>query len=100
MTIVSDFFDFSIYLDADEADIERWYIERFLLLRRTVFRTRGAYFRQLADLSPDEAPEAARRLWQDINWVNLLENILPARERVNVVLRKAADHTISEVWLR
>jgi type I pantothenate kinase len=98
--IVSDFFDFSVYLDADEPDIERWYVERFLLLQQTAFRTRGAYFRQLADLGPDQAPQAARQLWRDINRVNLLENILPTRERANVVLRKAANHQISEIWLR
>lgn len=99
-TIVSDFFDFSIYIDAEETDIERWYVERFLTLRDTVFRTRGAYFRDLADLSLEQAPQAARQIWRDINRVNLLENILPTRERANLVLRKAEDHTIQEVWLR
>ncbi|HEY4066937.1 MAG TPA: type I pantothenate kinase [Burkholderiaceae bacterium] len=98
--IMSDFFDFSIYLDADEADIERWYVERFMLLRQTAFRARGAYFRQLANLDPAKAPDAARQIWRDINRVNLLENILPTRERADVVLRKTEKHRISEIWLR
>jgi len=99
-TIVSDFFDFSVYLDADEQDIEQWYVARFLMLQKTSFRARGAYFRKLADLTPEEAPEAARQIWRDINRVNLLENILPTRERADLVLRKAADHSVSEIWLR
>ncbi|QXI29958.1 MULTISPECIES: type I pantothenate kinase [Pseudomonas] len=99
-TIVSDFFDFSIYLDADEQDIEQWYVDRFLLLQKTAFRARGAYFRKLADLSPEEAPEAARQIWHDINRVNLLENILPTRERADLVVRKSRDHSVSEIWLR
>jgi len=99
-TIVSDFFDFSVYLDADEQDIEHWYVARFLMLQKTSFRARGAYFRKLADLTPEEAPEAARQIWRDINRVNLLENILPTRERADLVLRKASDHSVSEIWLR
>jgi type I pantothenate kinase len=98
--IVSDFFDFSIYLDADEADIERWYVERFMLLQRTVFRTRLSYFRQLGDLGSEEAPNAARQLWRDINRVNLIENILPTRDRADLVLRKSENHSIDEIWLR
>jgi type I pantothenate kinase len=99
-TIVSDFFDFSIYLDADESDIERWYVERFLMLQRTAFRARGAYFRELADLPPEKSPDAARKIWRDINRPNLLENILPTRERASLVVRKAADHSVKELWLR
>jgi len=98
--IVSDFFDFSLYLDAEEADIERWYVERFVLLQRTVFRKDESYFHHMRNLDPDEAPEAGRRIWRDINRPNLLQNILPTRERANVVLRKRADHSIGEVWLR
>jgi type I pantothenate kinase len=99
-SIVSDFFDFSIYLDADETDIERWYVERFLMLQRTAFRARGAYFRELADLPPEKSPDAARKIWRDINRPNLLENILPTRERANLVVRKSADHSVKELWLR
>lgn len=98
--IVSDFIDFSVYLDADELDIERWYVERFFLLQRTVFKTRHSYFHQLEDLEPGQIADAARQIWRDINRVNLLENILPTRERANLVLRKTADHLIGEVWLR
>ncbi len=99
-SIVSDFFDFSIYLDAEESDIERWYVERFLMLQRTAFRARGAYFRELADLPPEKSPDAARKIWRDINRPNLLENILPTRERASLVVRKAADHSVKELWLR
>jgi type I pantothenate kinase len=99
-SIVSDFFDFSIYLDAEETDIEQWYVERFLMLQRTAFRARGAYFRELADLDPAKSPDAARKIWRDINRPNLLENILPTRERANLVVRKSADHSVKELWLR
>ncbi|MFN3522284.1 MAG: type I pantothenate kinase [Phenylobacterium sp.] len=98
--IVSDFFDFSLYLDAEEADIERWYVERFVLLQRTVFRQGESYFHHMRNLDPEEAPAAGRRIWRDINRPNLLQNILPTRERADVVLRKRADHSIGEVWLR
>ena len=98
--IVSDFFDFSIYVDADEAHIERWYIDRFLLLQRTVFGNPDSYFHHYRDLSPAEATQVAREIWSDINLANLRENILPTRERANVVVRKQADHTVGEVWLR
>jgi type I pantothenate kinase len=98
--IVSDFFDFSIYVDADEAHIERWYIDRFLHLQRTVFSNPASYFHHYRDLPHDEAVEVARGIWRDINLLNLRENILPTRERANVVLRKRADHSVGEVWLR
>ena len=98
--IVSDFFDFSIYVDADEAHIERWYIDRFLLLQRTVFSNPQSYFHHYKDLPPEEAVAVAREIWSSINLLNLRENILPTRERANVVLRKRADHTVGEVWLR
>lgn len=98
--IVSDYFDFSIYLDADEADIEDWYVERFRLLQRSVFRQPGAYFRGYRDLPAGEADRVARKIWRDINGLNLRENILPTRERARVVLRKGRDHTIHEVRLR
>ena len=98
--IVSDFFDFSIYVDADDAHIERWYVDRFLLLQRTVFSNPNSYFHHYKDLSQEEATKVAREIWNDINLANLRENILPTRERANVVLRKRADHTVGEVWLR
>jgi type I pantothenate kinase len=97
---VSDFFDFSIYVDANEADIEQWYVERFLALRDTVFRNPSSYFHRYADLSPAEAEETARALWQRINLVNLRENILPTRDRAHLILEKGRDHAVRRVRLR
>lgn len=96
----SDFFDYSIYVDADEADIRSWYIERFLHLRATMFGDPTSYFHRYAALSEAEARATAEDIWARINGVNLRENILPSRERAHVVLRKRADHGIGEVWLR
>jgi type I pantothenate kinase len=97
---VSDFFDFSIYVDASEADIEQWYVERFLTLRETVFRNPSSYFHRYAALSREEAEQTARRLWTTINLVNLRENVLPTRERAHLVLEKGRDHAIRRVKLR
>ena len=97
---VSDFFDFSIYVDANEADIEHWYIERFLTLRETVFRSPSSYFHRYAALAPDEARETARRLWQTINLVNLRQNVLPTRDRAHLILEKGRDHAVRKVKLR
>jgi type I pantothenate kinase len=97
---VSDFFDFSIYVDAQESDIELWYIERFLMLRETVFRDASSYFHRYAALSIEEARETARRIWRSINLVNLRENVLPTRERAHLILEKGRDHAIRKVKLR
>jgi len=97
---VSDFFDFSIYVDANENDIEQWYIDRFLRLRDTVFKNPSSYFHRYADLSPGDAIETARRIWRTINLVNLHENILPTRERAHLVLQKGRDHAVRNVRLR
>jgi type I pantothenate kinase len=97
---VSDFFDFSIYLDADEEDLHRWYLHRFLKLRNTAFRDPLSYFRKYADLSEAEALDFAERLWSRINLVNLQENILPTRQRASLILRKGASHRIETVALR
>ena len=97
---VSDFFDFSIYVDADEADIEHWYIERFLALRDTVFRNPSSYFHRYATLTRDEAIETARTLWQSINLVNLRRNVRPTRERAHLILEKGRDHAVRRVKLR
>ena len=99
-TFVSDFFDFSIYLDADEDDIEKWYVDRFLTLRDTAFRDPRSYFRRYAELSTEDAIRTARRIWADINGINLRENIGPTRDRARLVLRKARDHSFQEVHLR
>lgn len=97
---VSDFIDFSIYVDADEEDVARWYVERFQILRRTAFRHPDSYFRRYADLTDEEAVETARGIWKEINRVNLLENILPTRERARLILTKGSDHVVREVRLR
>jgi type I pantothenate kinase len=97
---VSDYFDFSIYVDADEADVERWYVERFLRLRETVFRDPSSYFRRYADLDHDEAVETARGIWRDINGRNLRANIAPTRSRARLILEKGPDHAVRRVLLR
>jgi type I pantothenate kinase len=97
---VSDFFDFSVYLDADDELLEKWYIERFMRLRQTAFRDPQSYFRLYADLDDAEAEATARSIWRRINLVNLHENILPTRPRASLLLRKGADHRIEEVALR
>jgi type I pantothenate kinase len=97
---VSDFFDFSVYVDAATPDIRRWYTERFLRLRGTAFRDPTSYFAKYADLSEDEAVAEAQRLWDTINGPNLEMNIEPTRGRANLVLRKAGDHSVRWVRLR
>jgi len=97
---VSDFFDFSIYVDANEADIEHWYVERFLKLRATVFQNPSSYFHRYAALTAAEAEATARRIWETINLVNLRENVLPTRERAHLVLEKGRDHAVRRVRLR
>src|SRR5687767_5528979 len=97
---VSDFFDFSIYVDANESDIEQWYVERFLTLRDTVFRNPSSYFHRYASLTPDEARETGLAIWRDINLVNLRENVLPTRERAHLILVKGRDHAVRRVRLR
>jgi type I pantothenate kinase len=97
---VSDFFDFSIYVDADEDDIVQWYVDRFMTLRETVFRNERSFFRHYADLSEAEAIDMARSIWSAINGPNLLDNILPTRERATCILHKGADHRVTDVRLR
>ena len=97
---VSDFFDFSIYLDADEATIRRWYVERFLSLRQTAFRDPASYFHRFSEVSDEEAMRTAEGLWSRINLVNLRENILPTRPRADLILTKGESHAIESVSLR
>jgi type I pantothenate kinase len=97
---VSDFFDFSIYLDADEDILLSWYVDRFLTLRGTAFRDPKSYFHRYATLSDAEAIETASSIWRRINLVNLHENILPTRQRADLILRKVESHAIEEVALR
>ncbi|MEP0522064.1 MAG: type I pantothenate kinase [Hyphomicrobiales bacterium] len=97
---VSDFFDFSIYLDAEEAYVQKWYVQRFLRLRETAFRDPKSFFRTFAELSETEAVETANNIWEKINRPNLLENILPTRQRADLILRKGHNHLIDQVALR
>jgi type I pantothenate kinase len=97
---VSDFFDFSIYVDADERDILRWYVERFRTLRGTAFRDPRSYFNRYASLSDDEADMTARDIWERINGVNLERNVAPTRSRADLILRKGPDHSVEVVHLR
>ena len=98
--VVSDFFDFSIYVDAAEEHLEQWYIDRFLRLRETAFRDPSSYFRRYADLTAEEATATARRIWREINGENLRANILPTRERAHLILEKGASHALERVYLR
>lgn len=97
---VSDYFDFSIYIDADEADIESWYIARFQALRETVFRDPRSYFHRFSDLDDTQALATARDIWRTINGVNLRDNIFPTRDRARLILEKGADHSVRRVRLR
>ncbi len=99
-TFVSDFFDFSIYVDALEEHVETWYVERFLTLRDTAFRDPSSFFRRYAELSTSEAVGTAKRIWAEINGLNLRENILSTRERARLILEKGADHSVRSVKLR
>ncbi|ESR26036.1 type I pantothenate kinase [Lutibaculum baratangense] len=97
---VSDYFDFSIYLDAELDELEKWYVQRFMTLRETAFRDPGAYFHRFASLSDEAAVETATGIWRRINLPNLLESIQPTRQRADLILKKGPDHLIEEVWLR
>ena len=98
--MVSDLFDFSIYVAARIEDIEAWYIQRFLALRNTSFADPSAHFHHYSGLSDRDATIAAKEIWNSINHPNLVENILPTRPRATLVLRKDADHTINRLRLR
>jgi type I pantothenate kinase len=97
---VSDYFDFSIYVDARTEDIRQWYVDRFLQLRRTAFARPESYFRRYATLSDAEAVRTARQIWAEINEPNLVENVRPTRGRARLVLGKGPDHAVRRVLLR
>ena len=97
---VSDFIDFSVYVDAATDDIRRWYVERFLRLRETAFRDPDSYFRRYAQLDEQQAVERAESIWAEINGPNLRQNILPTRGRASLVLRKGPGHDVTGVRLR
>lgn len=97
---VSDWFDFSVYVDADESDIEQWYVDRFFALRETAFSDETSFFRHFASFPDEELEATARSIWASINRPNLRENILPSRMRADLVLEKAVDHRVRRVRLR
>ena len=97
---VSDFFDFTIYVDAATNDIRQWYTDRFLRLRETAFRDPASYFSKYATLSHDDAVAEAGRIWDEINGPNLAHNVAPTRSRATLVLRKDHDHSVRWVRLR
>lgn len=97
---VSDLFDFSVYVDADPAHIEKWYVDRFLALRQGAFANPSSYFNVFAHLTDDEAVATALGYWRDINMPNLLENVMPTKHRATLVLNKGADHNVESVLLR
>lgn len=97
---ISDFFDFSIYVDARTEDVQRWYVERFLRLRQTAFSRPESYFHRYASLTDEEAVARAEQIWHEINERNLVENVLPTRGRATLVLGKGADHAVRRVRLR
>jgi type I pantothenate kinase len=97
---ISDYFDFSIYVDATLDDLRLWYVERFLKLRETVFQSVDSYFHRFAELSEPEAEETALRIWTEINERNLRENIEQTRERASLILEKGDSHTVQSLRLR
>lgn len=97
---LSDFFDFSVYVDAASEDIRRWYIERFMNLRRTAFRDPTSFFTRFADLTDDEAVVQAAQVWDSINGPNLIRNIAPTKGRATAILRKGPDHSVQGVRIR
>jgi type I pantothenate kinase len=97
---VSDYFDYSIYLDADEDDIRQWYVQRFFALRETVFQDPNSFFQHFARLTDEEAEATAIGIWNSINGLNLRENIAPTKERASLILSKDADHRVTQVRLR
>lgn len=97
---VSDFFDFSIYLDANPTDVEEWYVSRYHQLRQTAFRSPNSYFREIASWPREQAEAHARQIWRDVNLVNLVENVAPTRTRATLILEKDTDHRIHQLYLR
>jgi type I pantothenate kinase len=97
---VSDFVDFALYLDAEESDVRRWYLERFLALRNGAFQRPESYFHRYAQLSDDEAIAVAEGIWNRTNRPNLRENIQPTRPRADLILEKGPDHFVSRILLR
>jgi len=96
----SDFIDFSVYIDADNDDLEAWFMQRFFRLRETAFKDPTSFFRRFAEMSEEEAGSFGRMVWQSINLRNLVDNVLPTRGRADLILKKGKDHLIENVSLR
>ena len=99
-TFVSDFVDFSIYVDAEEKLLKEWYIKRFLKFRESAFNDPNSYFKHYSSLSKEEAISTASKIWDEINGLNLNQNILPTRERANLILKKGHNHQVELIKLR
>ncbi|HHF1438153.1 TPA: type I pantothenate kinase, partial [Haemophilus influenzae] len=99
-TFVSDFVDFSIYVDAEEKLLKEWYIKRFLKFRESAFNDPNSYFKHYANLSKEESITTASKIWDEINGLNLNQNILPTRERANLILKKGHNHQVELIKLR
>lgn len=97
---ISDFFDFTIYVHADEKHIKKWYIDRFEMLRRTAFQDKNSYFHRYADLSENEAYHFAEKIWNEINYINLKENIYSTQRRARLIMEKGEDHSVQKIRLR
>ena len=97
---ISDYIDYSIYVDADEKYLMKWYIDRFLKLKSEAFTDPNCYFHKYAHLSDESAASIAQLIWEAVNHTNLIENILPCRNRANLILKKGEDHHIEEIFLR
>jgi type I pantothenate kinase len=97
---VSDFFDFSIYVDATEKDLRKWYVERFKKLQKTAFQNPESYFHRYASYSEEELVEFANKIWDEINLPNLRQNILPTRFRADLILEKGESHFVRGVRIR
>lgn len=98
--LVSDFFDFSIYVDALEKDIKKWYIDRFLIFRETAFRDEKSFFRDFGNLDIEDAVKTAGKIWDEINGPNLVQNIEPSKFHAHLILNKESDHSVREVYMR
>ena len=98
--IISDFLDFSIYIDAEEPSLRTWYTDRFLSLRQAALNNEEDFFNRFSSINDDQAKEIANSIWEKINLVNLNENILPTKKRANLILKKNINHEINEIWLR
>ena len=100
MVFVSDYCDFSIYVDAGESDLKAWYLERFLRMREEALEDSTAYFHRFAELSVGQATEMALRVWDEIDHPNLIENIEPTKDRARLILEKGKDHSVKSIRLR